>query len=54
MYQIDTSTGYSLIYFEQISYAAPVPIPSSHGYFSPDWSIGNSQNHSTDIRLSGE
>ena len=49
MYQIDTSTGYSLPRFEQIGYAGLTQLPIAHGRFGPDRPIGNSQNQPTPI-----
>ena len=39
MYQIDTSTGYSLPRFEQINYAGLTQLSIFHGRFSPTLSI---------------
>jgi hypothetical protein len=47
MYQIDTSTGYSLPRFEQIGGAGLTQLPIAHGRFGPDRPIGNSQNQPT-------
>jgi hypothetical protein len=54
MYQIDTSTGYSLLSVEQIGYPGIAQLPIAHGHFNPAQFIGNGQNHLTVIRLSGE
>jgi hypothetical protein len=37
MYQIDTSTGYSLLGVEQIGYVGLTQLPIVNGRFSPDW-----------------
>lgn len=53
MYQIDTSTGYSLPRFEQIGDAGLTQLPIAHGHFGPDRPIGNNQNQPTLIRSYG-
>jgi hypothetical protein len=44
MYQIDTSTGYSLPRFEQIGDAGLTQLPIAHGRFGPDRPNDNVQN----------
>lgn len=49
MYQIDTSTGYSLPRFEQIGDVGLTQVPIVHGRFGPDWPNDNCQNQPTPI-----
>jgi hypothetical protein len=53
MYQIDTSTGYSLPSIEQIGYPGIAQLLIADGHFSPARLIGNSQNQPTLSRPQG-